>query len=67
MEKNPSGSGSGKNTLGTVILVLLAGAIAGSGGVAAQNKPAAPTVSAGNGKLYIGTYTGDIRIYDEAM
>jgi hypothetical protein len=59
-------AGSGTTTLGTVIVLLLAGAIAGSGGVAAQNKPAAPTVSPGNGKLYIGTYGGDIRIYDEA-
>ena len=33
----------------------------------AQSKPAAtPNVTAGTGKLYIGTYKGDIQIYDEA-
>jgi WD40 repeat protein len=35
--------------------------------VSAQGKPAAaPNVTAGTGKLYIGTYKGDIQIYDEA-
>jgi hypothetical protein len=34
----------------------------------AQGKPAggAPTPTGGNGKLYIGTYSGDIQIFDEA-
>ena len=47
--------------------VLVTGAAlvaAASLALSAQGKPAA--VSAGNGKIYIGTYGGDIRIYDEA-
>ena len=47
-------------------VVVLAGIVPAMGVVSAQNKPAAPSVSAGTGKLYIGTYSGDIRIYDEA-
>lgn len=34
--------------------------------VSAQSKPAAPSPSGGDGKIYIGTYAGDIQIYDEA-
>lgn len=34
--------------------------------VSAQSKPASPMPSGGNGKMYIGTYAGDIQIYDEA-
>jgi hypothetical protein len=34
--------------------------------VSAQPKPAAPTPTGGNGKLYIGTYAGDIQVIDEA-
>jgi hypothetical protein len=52
-----------KAGIATFALVL-----AGLVGLAAQGKPAAPTanLSGGNGKLYIGTYRGDIHIYDEA-
>jgi hypothetical protein len=66
VSKNASGNGSGTNALRTVLVLLLAGTIAGPAGVFAQGKPAAPTVSAGNGKLYIGTYKGEIQIFDEA-
>jgi hypothetical protein len=61
-----SGTGRGSSPLGTVFVLLLAVTVAGSVALTAQSKPAAPNVSAGNGKLYIGTYSGDIRIYDEA-
>jgi len=40
--------------------------VVGTLALSAQGKPATATVSAGNGKLYIGTYKGDIQIYDEA-
>jgi hypothetical protein len=46
--------------------VVLAGLTAGALTLSAQGRPATPTVSAGTGKLYIGTYKGDIQIYDEA-
>jgi hypothetical protein len=48
--------------------LVLASITAGSIALVAQGKPApaAPTVNGGNGKLYIGTYRGDIHIYDEA-
>jgi len=42
-------------------------ALAALAAVSAQGKPAAaPTISAGNGKIYIGTYKGEIQIFDEA-
>ena len=42
-------------------------ALAALAAVSAQGKPAAtPTSRAGNGTLYIGTYKGEIQIYDEA-
>jgi hypothetical protein len=51
----------------TFLTAIGAVLVAGSLALSAQGKPAAgPTVSAGNGKIYIGTYGGDIRIYDEA-
>jgi hypothetical protein len=34
--------------------------------VLAQNKPDAPRISGGDGLMYIGTYAGDIQIFDEA-
>jgi hypothetical protein len=37
-----------------------------AGVLAAQGKPAAPAPSGGNGRMYIGTYAGDIQIFDEA-
>lgn len=48
-------------------LAALTALIVTGAAVSAQSKPAAaPNVTAGNGKIYIGTYTGDIRVYDEA-
>jgi WD40 repeat protein len=61
-----SGNGTGQRALGISFAVLGAALIAGALTLSAQGKPAAPSVTAGNGKIYIGTYTGDIRIYDEA-
>jgi len=49
-----------------VLGVVLAGVAAGALTLSAQGKPAAPTVSAGNGKIFIGTYKGEIQIFDEA-
>lgn len=54
------------NGSGRALVWALVAALAASIGLAAQSKPAAPTVTGGNGKLYIGTYRGDIQIYDEA-
>lgn len=47
---------------------VLTAALVGIVPAAAQNKGAKPLpmVSAGNGTLYIGTYKGEIEIYDEA-
>jgi hypothetical protein len=66
VQKKATGTGSSGNALATVFVLLLAGTVAGSVAVSAQSKPAAPAVSAGTGKLYIGTYKGDVQIYDEA-
>ena len=54
-------------TWGTIGLLSLAAAVCSLAMASAQSKPAAaPTVTAGTGKLYIGTYKGDIQVYDEA-
>lgn len=48
---------------------VLAAAVALAPGVSGQSKPAAkplPTMSGGNGTMYIGTYKGEVEIYDEA-
>ncbi len=52
--------------VGAGVLAAVAALLVGTLTLSAQGKPAAPTVSAGNGKLYIGTYKGNIQIYDEA-
>jgi hypothetical protein len=54
------------NRSGKALVWALAAAVAASIGLTAQSKPAAPAITGGNGKLYIGTYRGDIQIYDEA-
>ncbi len=46
----------------TAITAVLAAAAVSL--VAAQAKP--PTMTGGNGRMYIGTYAGDIQIFDEA-
>ena len=52
---------------GTVALLSFAAVVCSLALSSAQSKPAAtPNVTAGTGKLYIGTYKGDIQIYDEA-
>jgi hypothetical protein len=68
VSKGTPGSERGARSPGTVLVWTLAIAVAGWIGLAAQVKPAPAqtTVNGGNGKLYIGTYSGDIRIYDEA-
>jgi hypothetical protein len=50
-----------------VTAIAVAAAIAAfSPLVLAQGKPAPPRVSGGDGLMYIGTYAGDIQIFDEA-
>ncbi|MDH4064845.1 MAG: hypothetical protein OEW19_10640, partial [Acidobacteriota bacterium] len=61
-----TGVGHRKSGLGGVALMALVAALAGGPGLSAQGKPAAPSPSGGNGKMYIGTYAGDIQIFDEA-
>jgi DNA-binding beta-propeller fold protein YncE len=51
----------GASVLRLAVTIIAAGVL-----VSAQAKPASPTPSGGNGKLYIGTYAGDIQIIDEA-
>ena len=66
--KKALATGRGWRALGTLSAWALAGILAASLTLVAQSKPAqpAPSVNGGNGKLYIGTYRGDIHIYDEA-
>ena len=66
MQKTAKGYGSVTSALGIAGIVLLTGIVPGLASLSAQSKPAAPGVTAGTGKLYIGTYKGDIQIYDEA-
>lgn len=66
MRKDTSGRGTGQGLVGTAFAVLGAVLVAGTLSLSAQGKPAVPTVNAGSGKLYIGTYKGDIQIYDES-
>jgi hypothetical protein len=68
VRKDASGSGRGLRSLGTALAWVLASITAGTIGLVAQSKPApaAPNVNGGNGKLYIGTYRGDVHIFDEA-
>lgn len=66
VRNDTSGNGTGPGPVGTALAALGAVLVAGTLGLSAQGKPAAPTVNAGNGKLYIGSYKGDIQIYDEA-
>lgn len=66
VRNDTSGYGTGPGPVGTALAALGAVLVAGTLGLSAQGKPAAPTVNAGNGKLYIGSYKGDIQIYDEA-
>jgi DNA-binding beta-propeller fold protein YncE len=61
-----TGSGRVTNALGTAVAWVFAALVAGSVAVSAQGKPAAPTLNGGTGKIYIGTYKGEIQIYDEA-
>ncbi len=48
--------------LGLLALVASLGAVT----VTAQTRSSAPSPTGGNGKLYIGTYAGEIQIFDEA-
>lgn len=48
------------------LALAVAGIVLWASGAFAQAKPATPTPSGGNGKMYIGTYAGDIQIFDEA-
>ncbi|MCC7126020.1 MAG: hypothetical protein IT178_14310 [Acidobacteria bacterium] len=48
--------------LSILALVASFGAVA----LTAQPRPVAPSPTGGNGKLYIGTYAGEIQIFDEA-
>lgn len=64
--KDAPGIGRRSRSLGTALISTFAIVVAGWIGLAAQAKPAQTNVNGGNGKLYIGTYGGDIRIYDEA-
>jgi hypothetical protein len=47
---------------GLAALVGLTGATT----ISAQSRPAPPTVTGGNGLMYIGTYKGEIQIFEEA-
>lgn len=64
MANETSGIGNGLRAFGITALAALM--VSAAGVAAAQNKPASPTPSGGSGKMYIGTYAGDIQIYDEA-
>jgi hypothetical protein len=65
---NMPGYGSGIRSAGIGLAALGVALVAGTLTLTAQSKPPAPApaVTAGSGKLYIGTYSGDVRIYDEA-
>lgn len=51
---------------GVWLTLVLALTLAAHGSARAQSRRAEPQVSAGEGKLFIGTYGGDIRVVDEA-
>jgi hypothetical protein len=50
----------------TRLALVAAAMVAATLPLFAQSKPAPPSLNGGNGKLYIGTYKGDIQIWDEA-
>ena len=54
--------GAGARRIGLAAsLAVVAGLV-----LSAQSRPVAPSPTGGSGKMYIGTYAGDIQIFDEA-
>ncbi|MEZ5285505.1 MAG: hypothetical protein R2712_12020 [Vicinamibacterales bacterium] len=57
----------GRPKAGVMRVLVMAGlAVCAAAATAAAQAKTPPTPSGGNGKMYIGTYAGDIQIFDEA-
>ncbi len=65
---HPTGAGTRRRTPGRWLVVACAALAVGamSAGLLAQARSNRPSPSGGSGLMYIGTYAGDIQIFDEA-